>query len=89
LVLHTIDVIQIMLNGVSGVRGGGKMPERERPDRADRDRSLAWRILAREKFFEGGSGLRLVHLTKDKDTPGRASGDPREDDDGRPDPGRG
>ena len=64
------------------------MPERERPSPPERG-SLRWELMRREKFFVPGGSLRLVHPVKDKDAPGRASSDPSEGDDGRPDPGHG
>ena len=66
------------------------MPRREIPEPPERG-SLRWHILARQKFWVQRGGLRLVHPVKDKekDAPGRASSDIREDDDEHPGTGRG
>jgi hypothetical protein len=63
------------------------VPERKIPEPPKRG-SLQWRVLARRKFFWERGEIRLVHPVKDKDAPGRASNDPREDG-GGPGTGRG
>jgi hypothetical protein len=88
LVLHTIDVIQIMLIGVVGRPRRRKGVEQGKAGPPERG-SLRWEIMRREKFFWKADDLRLGHPVKDKDAPGRASDDPREDDEGRPGTGRG